>query len=95
MTKVIIYGRSTPVCPMCNMAKSACDMAGMPYTYYDMAAREWSPQDIMEKYGISPRTLPVISVDGEILQRGVQDLQEVLRRPEPEEINADEFGDSL
>ena len=94
--KVEIYGRSKPECPMCTMAKATYDAASVPYTYYDMAAGEWSIESLMEKLGVPPRTLPVLFVNGEHVSKGISGLKDAIADAEAVSLPvSDLLGDGV
>ena len=88
---VEIFGRSTPVCPLCVTAKQYCDTHGVSYVYLDLAKDEWNPAILMDERGISTRTLPILFVNGKFVERGLPGLRDAL---DAESIG-ESFKDSL
>ena len=62
MQSVIVYGKS--VCPNCGMAKQLLESKGIEFTYIEL---EQDMTKFFEFRGLGIREVPVIEVDGELV----------------------------
>lgn len=62
MQSVIVYGKS--VCPNCNTAKQLLKSKSIEFTYIDL---EQDMTSFFKFRGLGIREVPVIEVDGELL----------------------------
>lgn len=62
MMKVEIYGKQN--CRYCQDAKSLCDFKRIDYDYHDIVEDEDRHNEMLERLGFQPKTVPQIWVDG-------------------------------
>ena len=77
--KIEIFGRSAPLCPFCEMAKTFCERFGKEFTYKDISVGEWDQDQMAERLGRPVRTVPVVFVDDEFIG-GAAELGDLLRK---------------
>ncbi|HEY6437709.1 MAG TPA: glutaredoxin domain-containing protein [Ignavibacteriaceae bacterium] len=73
--KVEIYGTET--CSYCKLAVSLCENNSVQYDYVDVG-NSINLQNLTERMGTRPRTVPQIFLDGTYLPGGFMGLQQEL-----------------
>lgn len=77
-SKVIIYGRTNPICPFCLQAKKMAEKAGLHFEYKDLSKNEWSPEALLEDHGLHLRTVPAVFIDDKFIG-GAKELSQFIR----------------
>jgi glutaredoxin 3 len=75
--KVEIYG--TQSCSFCKLAVSLCENKSVEYDYVDVG-NSINLQNLVERMGTRPRTVPQIFLDGTHLPGGFMGLQQELAK---------------
>lgn len=69
--KIEIYGAEW--CAACKNAVQACEENGVEYQYFEVDNSE-NLRNLQERLGFTVKSVPQIFVDGEHLNKGLQDL---------------------
>lgn len=67
MSQIVIYGRTQPFCPNCEMAKAECNKMGEQYIYTELSERLL--EDLKNQYP-DVRSLPIV----EVMEDGLHSL---------------------
>jgi glutaredoxin len=77
VSNVEIYGKDG--CTYCERAVELCESRNIKYTYYDVGVNRELIEEITERSGIRPRSVPQIFVDSKFISGGFTGLYEYLQ----------------